>query len=318
MGGTGQLGFAEAFVSPRLGSNRKLERLDGVIDWSALERLASRVRPGGRGRPPYAPLSMLKALYLQALYDLSDPGLEEALLDRLSFRRFCGFALDEETPDETTICRFRADAGAVLEAAFEEVNRQLDGAGLILRKGTLMDATLVAAASRPPSYKAGAGARAAREPGADWTRKKGRAFFGYKAHLGVDQGSGLIRRVVLSSAKTYESEVADRLICGDEGAVYGDRAYEQAARRARLRAAGIKDRIMHRRNKHIAALPPWQQRRNDLIARRRAPVEAVFSALKRLYGQRRARSCSLERNTARLFAAATVYNMRRASLLAGA
>ena len=318
MGGTGQLGFAEAFLSAGLGSNRKLERLDALIDWAPVARLASDVRAGRRGRPPYAPLSMLKALYLQALYDLSDPGLEEALLDRLSFRRFCGFALDGGTPDETTICRFRADAGAVLEAAFEEVNRQLDGAGLILRKGTLMDATLVAAASRPPSYKAGAGARAVREPGADWTRKRGRAFFGYKAHLGVDQGSGLIRRVVLSSAKTYESEVADRPICGDEAAVYGDRAYEQAARRARLRAAGIKDRIMHRRNKHIAALPPWQQRRNELIARRRAPVEAVFSALKRLYGQRRARSCSLERNTARLFAAATVYNMRRASLLAGA
>ena len=318
MGGTGQLGFAEAFLSAGLGSNRKLERLDALIDWAPVARLASDVRAGRRGRPPYAPLSMLKALYLQALYDLSDPGLEEALLDRLSFRRFCGFALDGGTPDETTICRFRAAAGAVLEAAFEEVNRQLDGAGLILRKGTLMDATLVAAASRPPSYKAGAGARAVSEPGADWTRKRGRAFFGYKAHLGVDQGSGLIRRVVLSSAKTYESEVADRPICGDEAAVYGDRAYEQAARRARLRAAGIKDRIMHRRNKHIAALPPWQQRRNELIARRRAPVEAVFSALKRLYGQRRARSCSLERNTARLFAAATVYNMRRASLLAGA
>ena len=75
---------------------------------------------------------------------------------------------------------------------------------------------------------------------------------------------------------------------------------------------------MHRRNKHMAALPPWQQRRNALIAGRRAPVEAVFSALKRLYGQRRARSCSLERNAARLFAVATVYNLRRASLLAGA
>ena len=271
MSGRDQLGFAEAFMSAGLGTNRKLERLDGLIDWSALERLATPVREGRRGRPPYAPLSMLKALYLQALYDLSDPGLEEMLLDRLSFRRFCGFALDGGTPDETTICRFRADAGAVLEAAFEEINRQLDAAGLILRKGTLMDATLVAAASRPPPYKAGAGAGSAREPGADWTRKKGRAFFGYKAHLGVDQGSGLIRRVVLSSAKTYESEVADRLICGDEGAVYGDRAYEQQARRARLKAAGIKDRIMHRRNKHMASLPSWQKRRNDLIARRRAP-----------------------------------------------
>ena len=317
MSGRGQLGFAEAFVSPCLGANRKLERLDALIDWSPLERLASQVRTGRRGRPPYAPLSMLKALYLQALYDLSDPGLEEALLDRLSFRRFCGFALDGGTPDETTICRFRGDAGAALEAAFEEINRQFDAAGLIVRKGTLMDATLVAAASRPPSYRAGAGAGHAREPGADWTRKKGRAFFGYKAHIGVDQGSGLIRRVVLTSAKTYESEVAERLICGDETAVYGDKAYEQAARRVRLKAAGIKDRIMHRRNKHMAALPHWQQRRNALIARRRAPVEAVFSALKRLYGLRRARSRSQDRNTARLFAAAAVYNMRRACLLAG-
>ena len=144
MSGTGQLGFADAFMSPGLGTNRKLERLDGLIDWSRLEGLAARVREGRRGRPPYAPLAMLKALYLQALYDLSDPGLEEALLDRLSFRRFCGFALDGGTPDETTICRFRADAGAVLEAAFEEINHQLDVAGLILRKGTLMDATLVA------------------------------------------------------------------------------------------------------------------------------------------------------------------------------
>ena len=126
-------------MSPELGTNRKLERLDGLIDWSRLEGLAARVREGRRGRPPYAPLSMLKALYPQALYDLSDPGLGEALLDRLSRRRFCGFALDGGTPDETTICRFRADAGAVLEAAFEEINRQLDAAGLILRKGTLMD-----------------------------------------------------------------------------------------------------------------------------------------------------------------------------------
>ena len=108
MGVAGQLGFAEAFTSQGLGSDRKLEHLDALIDWSRLERLASSVREGRRGRPPYAPLAMLKALHLQALCDLSDPALEEALLDRLSFRRFCGFALDGGTPDETTICRFRA------------------------------------------------------------------------------------------------------------------------------------------------------------------------------------------------------------------
>ena len=298
MSGKGQLGFAEAFVSPRLGSNRKLERLDGLIDWSALEHLASQVRPGGSGPSALCALVDVEgAVFAGALRSVGSrsgggaagPPVVPALL-RLCARR--GDA------DATTICRFRADAGAALEAAFEAINAQLDAAGLILRKGTLMDATLVAAASRPPPYTAGAGARAPREPGADWTRKQGRAFFGYKAHLGVDQGSGLIRRVVLSSAKTYESQVADRLICGDEAAVYGDRAYEQAQTGA-AQGRRHQDRIMHRRNKHRAALPPWQKRRNDLIARRRAPVEAVFSALKRFYGLRRARSPSLDGNTAR-------------------
>ncbi len=127
----------------------------------------------------------------------------------------------------------------------------------------------------------GAGARSAYEPGADWTKKKGKAFFGYKVHIGVDAGSGLIRRVVLTSAKIWESTVAEQLICGDEAAVYGDRAYEHKARR-------------------------------------RAPVEAVFSALKHLYGLRRAKSRSLERNTARLYVTAAAYNLRRACLIAGA
>src|ERR1700704_2088179 len=86
-----QLGFASAFADPRLGSNKKLEEIDRLIDWSALEPLAQRGRPGKEGRPPYEPLGMLKALYLQRLYDLSDPDLEGVLGDRLSFRRFCGF-----------------------------------------------------------------------------------------------------------------------------------------------------------------------------------------------------------------------------------
>jgi len=310
-----QMGLVEAFMDPRLGSNRRLEKLEALIDWSALAKLAKRVRPGRSGRPPYDGLAMLKALYLQALYDLSDPGLEEALLDRLSFRRFCGFALDGGTPDETTICRFRAAAGELLREAFGEINRQLDARGLIVRKGTLLDATLVASSGRPPAAAKGLGAGHEAEPEAGWTRKDGKAFFGYKAHLAVDGGSNLIRGLELTSAKVYESEVADRLICGDEAAVYADRAYEHKARRRRLKAAGIKDRIMHRRHKHLPVLPRWQQRRNHLIARRRAPVEAVFSALKRLYGLGRARYRTLARNTARLIAAATAYNLRRAVLL---
>jgi IS5 family transposase len=310
----GQFSLVDALVSRRLGSNEKLERISSLIDWQALAPLARQVRPGETGRPPYDALAMLKALYLQALYDLSDPGLEEALLDRLSFRRFCGFGLDQETPDETTLCRFRQEAArvGVLEACLGEVNRQLSAQGLLLRKGTLLDATLVTASRRAPGKEAGLGGRHPQEPDADWTKKNGRSVFGYKAHLAVDEGSGLVRRVIVTSAKIYESLVADDLICGDERAVYGDKAYEHKGRRQRLKAAGIKDRLMHRRHKHIAELPRWQQRRNQLIARRRAPVEAVFSAMKRIYGLGRARCLTLARNTADILAFATVYNLCRA------
>ncbi|MCV9936545.1 transposase [Boseaceae bacterium BT-24-1] len=252
-----QLSLAEAFLDPRLGTNAKLARIDELIDWGRLGLLAGKLRQAQTGRPPYAALSMLKALYLQALYDLSDPGLEEALLDRLSFRRFCGFALDGGTPDETTLCRFRlaqAQAG-VLEACFAEIGAQLSA-------------------------------------------------------------KGLIRTAIVTSARTQDVEIAPMLICGDEAAVYADRGYESKVHRAGLLAQGIKDRIMHRRHKHIAVLPAWQQRRNALIARRRAPVEAVFSAMKRLYGKARTRCHSLAANTADLIAFATVYNLRRATIIA--
>jgi IS5 family transposase len=310
-----QLSFADAFVDPRLGSNKALERIAALIDWSRLEPLLADLRSGETGRPPYPALSMLKALYLQALYDLSDPELEQEFCDRLSFRAFCGFALDERTPDETTICRFRSAAAAagVLERCFAEVNRQLEAQGLVVKKGTLMDATIVAATHRPPRREAGMGAPNPREPGADWTNKGGKSYFGYKLHVGVDEGSGLIRKAVFTAARVQDNEVAEALISGDEAAVYADRLYESKARRAALKARGIKDRIMHRRHKYMPQLPHWMAVRNRLIARRRAPVESVFSAMKRLYGKARTRCHSLTVNAAAFLAFATVFNLRRAA-----
>lgn len=312
-----QRSLAEAFLDPRLGTNAKLERIESLIDWARLEPLVSPVRAGETGRPPYRSIAMLKAIYLQSLYDLSDPGLEEALLDRLSFRRFCGFGLDEGTPDETTILRFRhglAKSGA-LEACLAEINRQLSSKGLMLKKGTLMDASIVAATHNPPSRAQGMGSAHPREPGADWVNKNGKSYFGYKLHIGVDEGSLLIRQAVFTPARVQDSEVADRLISGDEAAVYADRGYENKARRKRLKQSGIHDRIMHRRHKYLPQLPHWQARRNTLISRRRAPVEAVFSAMKRLYGKARTRCHSLSINAVDFFAFAAIYNLRRATLI---
>jgi transposase, IS5 family len=269
----GQSSFVDALLPPGFGRNEKLERISGLIDWPRLERLVGSARSGETGRPPYAALSMLKALLLQQRDDLSDPALEEALLDRVSFRRFCGFALDAATPDETTLCRFRnalKDAG-LGEALFQEVLRQLEAALFVLKTGTLIDATLVRCAVRPPppgSTPRDQESRSPHDPDANWTRegKARRLFFGYKAHIGIDQGSDLIRSRALTGAKTCESqdlreprparaktcesqdlreprparaktcesEVADALVMGDERAVHADKAYEKHGPGARL------------------------------------------------------------------------------------
>jgi IS5 family transposase len=136
------------------------------------------------------------------------------------------------------------------------------------------------------------------------------------AHVGVDRGTRLIRSTTLTAANVNETEVADGLIRGDEQAVYADKAYDTKARRSRLKSAGIKDRIMHRPNKHHPRLPPWPARRNRLIAPIRASVETVFAVLKRRMQFMRARYLGLAKNAAHLQMLAIAYNMRRVAALA--
>ena len=318
-----QASFVDALLPTGFGRNQRLERISGLLDWSPIAALVAPVRAGETGRPPYRALAMFRALLLQQWYGLSDPGLEEALLDRVSFRRFCGFALEEETPDETTICRFRnalKEAG-LGEALFGEVARQLDAAGFMVKSGTLIDASLVeSAVRRPPdgSTPRGEESRSPHDADANWTRHgdKRRLFFGYKLHVGVDRGSGLIRSRRLTPAKVYESEVADDLVLGDERAVYADKAYEKRARRQALKARGIKDRIQHRRSRMQPALPHWQAVRNTLIGRVRSGVERVFAELKRGYGLRRLRYRGLAANAFHIDLMAIAYNLRRAAMLA--
>ena len=235
---------------------------------------------------------MVKVLLLQQWYNLSAPPLEEALSDRLSFRPFVGLSLQDATPDHSTIRRFRTDRGEARSAQlFRELGHQLQARGMIVKHGTLLDATLVAAQVRRPSLAEGRGAKSPRDPDADWTyTQRGRqSYFGYKVHLGVEVQSGLIRQAVFTAAKVYESEVADRLVSGDERAVYADRAYESQRRHHWLKARGIKDRVMHRAHKHQREVPHWQQRRNALIDPVCKTVEKVFGTLKRSYGYRRVR-----------------------------
>lgn len=341
----GQLSLADSLVTG-VGQNATLDRLAELIDWTALARLVSPLDPLRRGAPGYPALALLKAVLLQQWYGLSDPGLEAALSDRLSFRRFCGFALDDKTPDHVTIHRFRDGLRrqGLAERVFEEVNRQIDERELILRHGTLIDASLVeAAVKRPPKPKLeeespaeapeeappaeaadGPAPVAARppsklvrstvDPEAAWTKKNGRRTFGYKAHVGVDKGSGIIRRQRLTPANVNDTVEADALICGDEAAVYADEAYTTRKRREALRKLGIKDRMMHRPNKHHP-LTPRQIQHNRAIGRLRAPVEQVFAQLKRLCGWSRVRYYGVARNAVHLALLCTALNLKRLVVL---
>jgi IS5 family transposase len=306
--------FADAFMASGVGRNVRLDRIDGLFNWSRFKKLLKPLR-SSQGRKGYPALMMFKALLLQQWYGLSDPGLEEALLDRLSFRRFCGFTLEDATPDETTFVRFRAalTERGLAEKVFDEVARQLEQQGLILKTGTLIDASLVTASVSKPSGKAGAGSEL--DPDARWTKQYGRSTFGYKAHIAVDQFSCLIRKAELTPANIYESLVADSLIMGDEKAVYGDKGYEHKERRKRLKAQGIKDRIMHRSHKNQDGLPHWQQVRNRLIIPLRASVEKLFGTMKRSYGYDRMRYRGLARNASHLQLLCIAMNMRRAEVL---
>jgi IS5 family transposase len=315
---TGQLSFVEAMLPGGLKGSGRLDRLAGLVKWYRFEKLLGRLRDEGPGRPGYPPLLMFKALLLQSLYGLSDAELEEALRDRLSFRRFAGLGLEDEVPDHSTLCRFRLrliEAG-MLEKLFAELNRQLDAAGLILRRGTMLDATLIetGAASQPKP-----GAEPV-DPDARLTSRKGRSgtTYGYKAHVGVDEGSGLIRAVITTPANVNDTVPADQLILGDEKVVWGDAAYHTHAREAALKARGVKARLSRRPNKNHPLLPPRLKRYNRLIARRRSAVETTFATWKRRMGLTAIRYIGLAKASAQVLLVAMAFNMRRWTTLAPA
>jgi IS5 family transposase len=307
---TGQLGFVDALVGESVGGNASLERLGGLVKWYRFEKVIAHLRDDGPGRPGYPVLVLFKALILQALYGLSERELEEALGDRLSFRRFVGLSLAETVPDHTVLNRFRNRlvAAGLLQKLFDELDRQLEKAGVILKRGTMLDATLIEAVSAPPS-----GDHPSRDPDARFAKRQGKSgsTFGYKAHVGVDEGSGLIRSLITTPANVNDTVPADLLIRGDEKTVWADAAYDTHARRARLKAEGKKPRIARRPNKHHPDLSPRLKRYNRLIARRRAAVETTFATLKRRMQLNLIRYVGLGKAGAQVLMAAIAFNMRK-------
>jgi IS5 family transposase len=288
-------------------------QIDSQIDWQPFEKLLAPLYHPTLGRRSYPPLVKFKALLLAQWYSLSDPDLEEAINDRLSFQRFLGLSFTDTVPDETRFCRFRnrlAEEG-LGERLFTLLAEQLDAKGLIVRRGSLVDATLIKAQPRPPRR-----GKPSRDPEAEWTTRGKDGHFGYKGHLSVDEGSTLIRRVALTGANFPESYMFEEMVLGDEKAVFGDKAYTKGARKTALRSRGVFCGIMSRAwRSHPLS---WRQKkRNKFFSRVRRAVERVIGTLKCRYRMERCRYLGLKRNLNHLWLKGMCYNLKKMLVLQG-
>lgn len=314
----GQLGWGDAAVaSARQSRRERLAEVSALVDWAPFAARLSVIHAARSGEPAYPPLAMFKVLLLQRWYGLSDPAMEEALFDRLSFRRFAGLALADDTPDHSTIFRFRAELGrrGLMEPLLAELGRQLDRQGLIVKQGTLIDATLIRSAARRP--RLAEGKISATDPDARFgtNNERGRFEFGYKLHVAVDAGSGLVRDLTTTPANVQEVDEAAALIPGDERAVYADRGYDAERLRRDLAARGIADGIM-RRQRARQRLSAAEVARNHTLSLRRRAVEKLFGTLKRSYRLGRVPYFNLVRNATALALACFAFNLRRWHALA--
>ena len=285
-----------------------LSEMDTVVPWKELAALIEPHYPrptSAGGRPPVGVERMLRIHCLQLWFDLSDPAVEEALYDSLAMRSFVGIDLGREpVPDESTVMRFRhlLEREKLGERIFAEVGRLLLQRGLRLSKGTIVDATIIAA---PSSTKNAAGER---DPEMHQVKKGNEWHFGMKAHVGVDSKSKVIHSVVVTPANTADCKVMDQLLHGQEGRVYGDQAYKSQGELIRAKAPKARD-FTNRQCKWKHYIDEAIKAKNHTKSRIRSRVEHSIGVIKRVFGFRKVRYRGLAKNANRLFVTAALANI---------
>jgi transposase, IS5 family len=310
---SGQMGFADAWLGNNPKLNQRLDKVDRLIDWKPFEEKLSRIYSSPHGRPSHPVLLLFKSLLLQAWYNLSDYALEEVLDDRLSFRRFAGLSVSEKAPDHSVFSRFRDQLiqHNLHEQLFNELDRQLENRGLIIKRGTLVDATVIEAAPKTPHQNEdGTAGKSPVDPEADWTKKGGRYLFGYKAHVGVDQESELIRRIAMTPAHVHDGEMLEKVISGDEDWAFADKAYDSSKNHHILREKNVENGILMKGTRK-RKLSRVEKMCNRVLSKFRCPVERIFGTLKRSYRYCRARYLGLRKNALQLTVMSMAYNLRR-------
>jgi IS5 family transposase len=284
--------------------DRFLIELDRLVPWSAL---VSEIEPfypksGKRGRPPIGVERMLRMYIAQQCFGLSDEGIEDALYDSQAIRGFVGIDLSQEAaPDSTTVLHFRRllETHRLTERIFSGIKAMLADQGLMLKEGTVVDATIIAAPSSTKNQKA------ERDPEMHQTKKGNQWYFGMKAHIGVDADTGVIHSLVTTPANTADVTQAHDLLHGDEAVAFGDAGYQGVEKREENRTPDIQWEVALRPGKRkVLPQTPWGRMTEALEKAKasiRAKVEHPFHIIKNRFGLKKVRYRGLAKNTAQLY-----------------
>jgi transposase, IS5 family len=285
---------------------RFLAEMDKVVPW---KRLQATVKPKypkkGNGRPPLGLERMLRIYCMQQWFQLSDPAMEDALYDIESMRRFAGIELSvDAVPDETTLCRFRhlLEEHELTAIIFAEIQDYLESQGLLLREGTIVDATIISA---PTSTK---NKEKKRDPEMSSTKKGNQWHFGMKAHVGADTKTGVVHTVVCTTASVHDSVEMEELLHGKEAEIYGDKAYVNSEKQAIFEGNGVKWNI-NRKAKRGASLTKKDEQWNKKVSKIRAKGEHAFRVLKHLWGYTKTRYKGIAKNAAQIFMLFSLSNL---------
>jgi transposase, IS5 family len=315
MGGK-QLGFGDyeqSTARKRTKRERFLAQMEAVVPWGALIALIEPCYPrtGSKGgRPPYPLETMLRIHLMQQWYDLSDPAMEDALIEVPTMRRFAGIDLiSERIPDETTILAFRhlLERHDLGKQIFEAVKTHLKDQGMSMKQGTIIDATLIAAPSSTKNKKG------ERDPEMHQTRKGKQWYFGMKVHIGVDKDNGLIHSIETTSANVHDLTPAAELLHGEETVVYADSGYQGIEKREEMKGKAIGFRVAMRPGKRRALPDTPDGRLDDLVetakAHIRAKGEHPFRVIKRQFGFQKTRLRGIHKNGCKVNVLAALANL---------
>ena len=288
-----------------------LSEMDQVVPWKALLALIEPHYPkrGHPGRQPYPMATMLRIHFLQQWYALSDPAMEEALIDTAAMRRFAQLGGMDDIPDETTILNFRRllETHGLAEKVFKQVNAHLQRKGLSLRSGTIVDATIINA---PSSTKNQDGER---DPEMHQAKKGNQWFFGMKAHIGVDDTSGLVHHVACTAANVSDVTQAHKLLHGKEEVVFGDSGYTGVAKRDEVKDVDAIFLIAEKPSTIKAMKRKREQRQARALERLkasvRAKVEHPFRVIKRQFGYAKVRYRGIAKNAAQVLTLLALSNL---------